>query len=286
MTDEAPEPGAGTPEHRPLRRGKAALAYIEARTLGAGLDAEALRRALVPGTRKEHYHREWIMGRITDDAGCILGRIGFHRTVRGGGWDEEAGDLVPVDREDVVISPFAIDRETLRIAFQTRGNEIKSQSFVGAFQALLDAASPVERWRVYHEKTEEPFEQWLSRVGRIERVRVRVRRPNPHYTGREVEDFVEGLNAKSAEISARADPDDPQGIDRHDAFLEQMVAHAERYGSYEVVGTDDEGARVEYRSTRHVEELEVQLDPATGEAPPAELRRALEHGHEDDPATG
>jgi hypothetical protein len=287
MPDRGPDEAERAPQ-RP-RFGKLAIGRIEALTLG-GFDVAALRNALQPGTEREHNQRLWRMGAVSDLDGYITGAIGFQRTLRGGDWDEETKTFVRVEREDQLWSPFAIETATMRVAFQTHGNEIRPQSFLSAFQALLEKASPTERWRVHHETTTETFQEWLGRVERVERIHVRVERPNPNYHGRDrVEEVVEGLNAKTAELTARADPEDPQGLDTDGELLRQLVDHADaRYGSYDAAGTATDGARMEWHSTRRAGELEVELDPDTGVAPPSALIRALEDdkGHEDDPADG
>lgn len=257
------------------RTGRVAFARINSLTLHGHLPEE-LRKALVPGTRLEHYQREWILGQVVDEEDVIFGKLGFERMATGSRFDTEAQDFVTQQREDGTYSLFAIDVNGLRVAFQTRGQTIKPQSFVGALQALLNTASPTERWRVEHDRTEEQFASWLGRVRRIERVKVRVERPNPNYHGRDkVESIIEGLNAEVAELSAKADPDDPQGLDRQDDLLQQLVGHADRYGSVDARGEDDEGQRVEYHSGRKTDEVEVEVDPKTRDVSRETLREHL-----------
>lgn len=286
MDDELPvdeDDGAYGQQEPPRRRGRVAFATIEARTLG-GTTREALLAALRPGTRKEHYQREWIMGQIRAlDDGVIVGRIGFEHESKGGRWDDEAQDFVAVDLEDVTTSPFAISADGSRVVFQTRGQTIKPQSFVGAFQALLNAASPTERWRVHREIVERSFTEWLQIVSRVERIRVKLERPNPNYRGRRrVEDLLEGLNARTAEVGAQAATDDPQGLDTDDDLFEELIGHADAYGSYAAVGQDPGGQRVEFSTTQQTEESEAEVDPVTREVPPETLHDLLgEHGEDD-----
>lgn len=258
----------------PRKVGRIAFARIYSETLHGHL-TEELMKALVPGTQVEHRQREWILGRVVDAGDIVNGKIGFERTGSGSRFDREVNDFVNQAREDGTYSLFAIEVDTLRVAFQTRSQTIKPQSFVGALQALLNHASPTERWRVEHDRTDEEFTEWLARVARIERVRVKVRRPNPRYRHDKVETLIEGLNADTAELKAKAAPDDPQGIDRNDDLLQQLIGHADRYGSVDARGVDQEGHRVEYHSSRKTEEVEVEVDPETKDVPLETLRHYL-----------
>jgi hypothetical protein len=279
---EYEDPEAGS------RVGRVGFALIKADTLGN--QSEDLARSFVPGIEKHHNSRDWILGRTSQRDHYLLGRIGFRRTLRIGMWDPRGGDLVSTRTEDYVIAPFAVDLDDMRAAFQPRGRDISTRSFISAFQALLNAGAnksgEVARWRVVAEHSEEPFDQWLEEVTRIERFKARIQRPNPNYVGRErVEELVEGLRASVAHISARADSDDPDGLNRDDGFLREILDHADRgYGTFDAYGEDAEGNPVEWHSKRSADEMPIPLDPASGEAPAADLIRALEE--KNDPPRG
>lgn len=275
--DEDEEWGALSEGHGVRRRtGRIAFARIEPRTLHGHLPEE-LRRALEPGSAVEHYQRRWILGQISEIDGVITGKLGFESRATGSRFDAELRDFVVDDHEVGTYSVFAISLEQMRVAFQTHGAVIKPQSFAGALQALLNQTTPTERWRVEREQTELSWEQWIARARRIDRVRVKVERPNPNYHGRRrVEGLVEGLNAEIAELAARADPEDPQGLDRHDSLLEELIGHAESYGSVEAQGSDDAGASIRFSSGPRAEEVEVEVDPETRDVSVEELRRHLE----------
>lgn len=254
------------------------FAVIEALTLFATpAFTEALRSALVPGTSIERHGRTWLMGQVREDGRSIVGRIGFQTANIAEIWHPELQDF----REDMLpagtTSPFAIDPERRRVVFQLRPGVIRVHSFTGALQALMNAAEPMHRWRVSQEVEAVPFEEWIETVDRIVRLRVKVRRPNPHYGDRQrVRDLVEGANARMAQIVWTADPDALDGIDVTDEFIRETISHAEQYGSYAAAaerndlpvawGSDQEAA---------AEERVVDANPTTREIEPITLRGQL-----------
>lgn len=258
--------------------GRVAFAVIEALTLFGGPEFnEALGSALVPGTRIERHNRTWLLGQVRPQGRSIVGRIGFQAANVSELWDEEINDF----REDMLTggttSPFAIDPERRRVAFQLRPGLIRVRSFTGALQALMNRASPVNRWRVSQEVEEVPFVEWAETVDRVIRLRIRVKRPNPHYGNRKrVEELVEGANARMAQIVWSADPEALDGIDVNDEFIREAISHAEHYGSY-AAAAERHGRPTAWGSDQEAaaEQRLVEADPRTREVPPERLREQL-----------
>jgi hypothetical protein len=236
-----------------------------------------------PGTRVVRYEREWRMGRFERRENWINGRIGYQMsgsTVEL--WDADAGDfrrsLLPAG----YTSPFAIDVDHLRVAFQLRSGFIKPTTFTSNFRALLEKASGAYRWRVEHEVQAISWEEWKDRVSRITEISVRVDRPNPNYHGRrKIREVIEGSGAKMVRLIYRADPKGNQSINVDSALLAEALDHAEEYGSYEAKGElVEEGWVVATQWREDVEgsprQKKVEIDPETGEALAEELRDALE----------
>ena len=261
-----------------VRAGRIAFATIEPLTLHASSDpAAALDGALVPGTQIERHNRVWHMGQHSREGASIVGRIGFQARDFAELWDEDRKDFSEQELMAGLTSPFAIDPARLRVAFQLRPGVIRVKSFTGALQALMNAASPEDRWRVEQELEPATFDQWVESVDRVTSLRVRVEKPNPHYGDREnVKSLIEGANARMADVAWTADPEALDGLDVGEPFIREAITHASQYGSYSATGEranvpthwgSDQEAAAEHRI--------VPADPSTREVPAALLRREL-----------
>jgi hypothetical protein len=145
-------------------------------------------------------------------------------------------------------SPFAINLPTARVAFQLRGSQIRPRTFTGAFQALLNEASPLYRWRVTEEIAQIPWPEWTASVQRITELRFRLLRPNPNYADRElVEKLIEEGNAEMLRMVLEADDDNLEGLDINSDFVEEAINHVQagygNYASYGEVVEDGEHCR-------------------------------------------
>jgi hypothetical protein len=265
----------------PLRApsGRVAFGRIEPLGIeGATLPEETLEKALVAGTRIERIRRVWHMGQHHREGPSIVGRIGYESSSVTELWDDETLDFTADTLRAGLTSPFAIDPKTLRIAFQLRGRDIRPKSFTGALQALLNEASPTERWRVHREFLDVEFTAWVSQVDRIVALRMVVERPNPHYAGRDrVRAIVEGTNARLADLQLRADEDDLQGIDVTDGLVQEMIEHAAaNYGHYSAVA-EQAGEQTAWNSTQAgaTEVHRVAVNPETKEVTGVTLRHEL-----------
>jgi hypothetical protein len=245
--------------------------------------AEALLQSFVPGTQVVRYDREWRMGRVERDGRWVSGRIGYQMSGSAVElWDDDAGDFRRSILPTGNTSPFVVDLEELRIAFQLRAGFIKPNTFTGNFRALLEEATNAYRWRIEHDVDSISWEEWRKRVSRITEVSVKLERPNPNYHGRNrVRNLIEGAGAKIVRLVYRADPNADEGLKVDAGLLAEALDHAEEHGSFEAKGELDKQGFVE--PTQWREDVEgspkkksVQIDPATGEAPADQLRETLE----------
>lgn len=260
------------------RAGRIAFAAIESLTLfGAPEFDDALESALVPGTQFTRHRRLWLMGQVKREGRSLVGRLGFQTENVGEIWDPEIKDF----REDMLqsgsTSPFAIDPEKRRVAFQLRPGLIRVKSFTGALQALMNEASPVNRWRVTQEREEVSFDDWAAGVDRISRLRVKLEPPNPHYGDRDrVKELVEGANARMTQVMWAADEAALDGLDVNDAFIREAIEHATKYGSYAATG-ERHGLPTVWGSDQEsaAEQRVAETDPKTHEVPADTLRQQL-----------
>lgn len=268
---------AGGPEAN--RGAKIAFAKIEWETLAASADpAEALRQSLVAGTRVEIRKRTWRMGKWEEEGNAFVGRIGFQASTMAELWDDEENDFREQARPLGLTSPFAIDPVEMRVAFQLRGKEIQDKSFTGAMQALLNEASPRDQWRVSRDTRHVPLEAWAESLDRVKAVRLTLRRPNPHYGQRKkIREVIQGMNAEIVQIAARADVNDPQGIDLGDPLLKEGIDHAHHnYGEARITG-EVNGEQSQWSSEGDsASEIRVAVtDPTTHEVSGRSLRHEL-----------
>lgn len=241
---------------------------------------DALTDALVPGTLIRHQDKVWRMGQVHRHGEALVGRLGFEASDVAELWDEQLNDFTEDSRATGLTSPFAIDvrTEPLRVAFQVRGRQIQANRFVQVLEALLNEASPTDRWRVHRERTAVSFDDWARDVDRVLIVRTALKRPNPHYADRErVRELVEGTKARMAEVILRVDDSDLQGLDVNDRFIREAIEHAQKsYGSFSALGERD-GQQVQWsaRDDGASEVRKVAADPATHDIDSRTLRHEL-----------
>jgi hypothetical protein len=212
----------------------------------------------------------------------VAGRIGYERPGEIAElWDSKRQDFVETRLPEGLTSPFVVDPRRGVIVFQLRAGRIKPQSFVGAFRALLNEASPDDFWRVEYLVQGEPLWEWEARAKRLTRLEVRVERPNPHFGGRrEIEEFVESHRARVVKIILEAYADDPQGLTL-DQFLRQAIEQGLYQGNVKVAAEFDSPQGPEVRVWRSdvegsPEETEVPVDPVTGDASTDAMQQELD----------
>lgn len=196
------------PDASRLAEARLAFGYIERdeRELPYESAADALLGALKPGTMIERHHRTWRMGQVHRSGEFLHGRIGFESEGSATElWDPERQDFTEGIIRSGVTSPFGIALRDLRIAFQLRGQDIRHQSFIGAFQALLREASH-SYWIVELVSHELEFDRWRESVDRVVTMRFLLNEPNPHFGGRRmIEGLVGDTGARMVSVVLNAD---------------------------------------------------------------------------------
>jgi len=267
------------------RPGKVAFALLRPRLGQLPFDPRnELTQALRPGSKVERHTRVWRMSRVTFTGHrWVAGKIGFESP---GGvvdiWNEDLLDFEEVALPQGRTSPFVVDLDALRVAFQVRTPQIKPRTFTGAFEALINSASSLY-WRVDHEIQQISWEDWLGTVARVTAFRVTLERPNPGYEGREeVEGILEGTRSGIMNMILRADHENLDGLNVDNELLRQMIQHVQaNHGSRAADGETMEGEQTftsswssEYQGSPV--QRTVNVDPTTLEASHATLQAALE----------
>lgn len=244
---------------------------------------EELIRALAPGASTERYQRVWHVGRTEVEDDILFGRLGFESSGHADLWNEDDKDFQEARTPAGVAAPFAVQLSDFRLVFQTRGQDIRVTSFIGAIRGILRDGTGQD-WRVEAIRREMSFPEWRRTVDRVIQMRFSVEPPNPNYEGRpDVERLIEGARLNAAEIVLRSQ----EGIDTDADIVVQLLDHVNLgYGSDVAVGerpvTEDvteaeEVIEVVYSSELNGE-TEVVIRPAnpeTGEVEVATLREEL-----------
>jgi hypothetical protein len=236
-------------------------------------------RILVPGASTERYGRIWHIGRTEQEDGFFYGRLGFEGSGTADLWSEADKDFQAARTPAGVASPFAVRLSDLRIAFQTRGRDIRVTSFTGALQGILRDESGDEDWRVETAHAETSFSEWRSSVQRVTEMRFHVEPPNPNYQGRPVlEQLIEGAKLSAADIDLHSE----DGVNTDAEIVTELLDHVNRnYGRNVSVGEriaiDDTLAETVYSSELNgeTEVSVVPANPETGEVERETLRREL-----------
>jgi hypothetical protein len=151
----------------------------------------------------------------------IFGRLGFERegvttaVFRDSRFAQQA---VPYGN----FSPFAIDATNFNMVFQTRGDDIRVNSFASAFGALLRSTA-YGSFRLESSTSTTTLSDWLNTVARVTRLHVRAELPNPNWRGRpQTEDLFAAMNLTSYTADFRGDDV------RSDAeFARELIQHAD-----------------------------------------------------------
>lgn len=243
-------------------------------------DAPALQlvRILHPGASTERYQRTWRVGRTQVEEDILYGRLGFEGSGLTDLWNEENKDFQEAPTLTGLVAPFAIALSDLRLIFQTRGRDIRINSFTGALRGILRDASG-EYWEIEVPRREMSFSQWRQTVDRVIEMRFHVEPPNPNYQDRpDLERLIEGANLSTADIDLRSD----DGIVTDAEIVAQLLDHVNNrgYGRGGSIGertVEGEIVESEYSFEQHGETEVVVLpaNPETGEVEPATLREEL-----------
>lgn len=255
----------------------AALAFGLVSERGPQGSLFSLRDELEGGRRATTYGRDWVMTEPKDmDGALVHGRIGIVTGVDV--WDPQTNQFAPGQVEAGQATPYVLNTDSGLVVFQTRGSVIKAQSFVNAFEHLLNGKR--SRWRVTLAEREMAWEEFLRRVERIDRLSVRVDYPNPRFRSQEARDLVEGAHAASATVTWRAA--EGESIDNDADVVNRLMEHAEDYGQYTAQGPASDGGRIRWRSRRRRAQITATApaDPETGEVEPDELAQASQRLNE------
>ncbi len=270
----------------PRQQTSARVAYAQIDTLGGDVPleglSEALRASLVSGTRVARYDRTWRLGPVSYSGDNAHGRIGFQSAGAVAEiWDDTQGDFVSIHPPAGQTTPYAIDMRTMRMVFQLRGQTIRPNTFRGNFQGLLREASH-HKWLIRLEGIHQPpWEEWLTQIDRLIELRITMKRPNPRYPGKLLEDYLEGAKLAASTIVAKAREGESIDIESSE-FLRLALQLAEAYGSYKAVGVvESEGEptiKKPWSSALEglAETVVVDQDPETREVRTETLDRALE----------
>ena len=241
--------------------------------------AAALRAALIPGTPVTRYNRVWRLTQWHEERAVCTGRIGFEaRDAVSENWNAERQDFVRTHPLLGQTTTYAVNMNTMRVAFQLRGTDIRVQTFRGAFIAILRATSRY-RWVLDLEGVaQDSWEDWVAKVERIVKLDFQLVRPNPRFNKRVLQDLFSDTKSAAVEIIL----EDPEGFDVESSeFIMAALDHVERgYGTYEAKGIlVEDGVEVSdtWKQSTESEVLTetVTKDPETGEAPPSEMRHVV-----------
>lgn len=241
-----------------------------------GAIARALEQSLVTGAHIDRHRRTWTMGQTRRIGSSVIGRLGAESgRGRADLWDEKAKDFRTRPVPEGVTTPFAINLNRMRMAFQLRYG-LERSAVAGALTVLLNDNTPYPGWLATAVVDPITWEDFLAEVDTLERVSVRIDRPNPHYGNRKrVESLIEASNAEVVRIAVEAQPG--ESIDLSQDLLAQALAHVEAgYGVRTARGHLEEGGVAKYDSSKQSAppEVRVPADAETGDALFNGLRRA------------
>lgn len=197
----------------------------------------ALEESLTPGTAITRYDRTWRLGQWSSqqDGRVIVSRIGFESTDSATEiWDEGRRDFVVNHPRLGQTSQFAINRASLKVAFQLRGQTIKPQTFRGNLVALLRESTGY-KWKFDLDGVEQAsWDDWVGSVLRVTKLHVSMLIPNPRYNDDRIEELFEETKSAAVDLVLNAGE---EGIDIEASdFVVHSIEHAIRYGSYDAVG--------------------------------------------------
>lgn len=229
-----------------------------------------LRAALRPGVRIETYNREWVMDRPDElSRGLVHGHIGIVSQMDR--WDDTTMRFLSDDLEAGIATPYVLDPDSGRLVFQTRGSTIKPQSFVNAFEKLINESSP-DRWRVVLAEREMDWSTFLRMVEAVESMTIRLEKPNPRFPNDLAESLVRDTEAASATLNLRG-----EDIETDAEVVRLLMEHADRYGYTNARGRTRRGL-LRYVGRRNTTQVtaHVPADPETGEVSQEDLREQVE----------
>jgi hypothetical protein len=147
-----------------------------------------------------------------------------------------------------VIVPFAISSATGTIAFQLVPSVVRTTTFTGALQSLLNSSGGPYAWRIVPLGRLAEFERWRQSVDVVTDAYFRLELPNPSWDDEpQVEALMTQLRALVATIRAKAAAG--ESLDSEADLFQQLLHHVRQdYGRAAVKGRDANGEETEWRS--------------------------------------
>lgn len=225
---------------------------------------DTILEALDPQHKVERYGRTWRFSRPIDQVEFILGKLGF--THEGEqeqtDYDEDAKDFVTAlaPARQTFFSHFVIDTAAEVVAFEDRGRLIRRQSFMGAFDGLLEAAG----LNVAVDALTDPasLREWAESVERVVRIRATVQNPNPGWVddAGAVRQLIEETDAESVDVTAKASQEHGLNVGARwvDGALQQISAEGQ--GSMSAIGVRGE-RESRWTSGQRVRSEELEESP-------------------------
>lgn len=256
------------------------IAIAQVETVGLfEMNPDTLGTAWVPGTTSTRYKREWRLSRPDIEGDRWFGRIGFVKPgeVTTLAWDQAQMDFVEGIASGGVVVPFVLDLATGVVAFQLRAGLIRTRTFSGALESLLNAEGTY-RWTVSTLFLRRSYAEWRQNVSAVTAFSFRIEPPNPNWIGRErVRALVEDLETEWTRLSGKGDSID----DTADLFRESLDHTLLGYGQARIDGITQEGQHSEWRATKEEPGIvpattRVDLESDEVEAPRDALTEALE----------
>lgn len=225
------------------RKYQLGFALIESSGLDLFSDSvlDHFRSGWKPGATINRYRRNWHLTRIlseTDD--LLFGEIGFvnQGTVETLAFDSAKQEFVPGDASGGYRVPFCVRKSDLAVAYQLYPGVVRPKTFTGAIEAFWNLAAGGQVWAVNPLGRELTYEQWRAEQSVIEKLDIRVIRPNPHYFDNdEVESLIEQTNSEYVRLVA--DAQDGESLDLDYPLFEQAIDHVlNEYGKAKLSGRD------------------------------------------------
>lgn len=233
---------------------------------------EGIQAAIDPNARVTRYGRTWLFSKPDVHRGYIAGKLGFIRAEQTieTHYDRSKQDFVEQSgpSEEVRYSHFVITRPSLQIVFEIRPATINIQSFVGAFQGLVNQSRRVNV-TLEVSRIGQPFPEWVKSTQRVVRFHASIRPANPHYSDRtdRLEKLLTESNADKIGIDATTGPSKSNGLRLENSLLGEIVDYEEEgYAEFDVLAeSNGRIVRFDSREAIRKEKLRVPRGSPTDE---------------------
>lgn len=204
-------------------------------------ELDQFRREWVPGAMVSRYRRNWRLTRVlVESEELLFGEIGFvnQGTLETLTFDQARQEFVQGDASGGYRVPFCVRKSDLVIAYQLYPGVVRPNTFTGAFEAFWNSSARVPEWRVNSLGNEMSFDAWRNSQVVIERMDVRVARPNPHYSDNDrIESLIEDTEAEYVRLVA--DAQEGRSLDLQYPLFRQAIDHVlHEYGKAKLTGRD------------------------------------------------